>query len=107
MSLNMIVIHCALKCYHNFDYYKTGVGSIQSEIWAHVLLTFSRITMVTVLIAFSFGWQVIYDHTKDIKKYLRFAYFFALIIAFYDDFALSSWIKEHPSDLFHLVQSNI
>ena len=25
----------------------------------------------------------------------------------YDDYALSKWIEEHPSDLFHLMQSSV
>lgn len=55
-SLNMIVIHCFLKCWHNFSYSYDGVGSMMCEMMAHITLLFSRITMLTILIAFAFGW---------------------------------------------------
>ena len=37
------------------------------EMMSHIMLTFSRITIITVLIAFGFGWQVIYENTKEVK----------------------------------------
>lgn len=66
-SLNMTMSHCTLKCIHNFYYAQDGVGSILSEMLAHIMLTFSRITIITVLIAFGFGWQLIYENTKEVK----------------------------------------
>jgi len=106
-SLNMIVIHCFLKCWHNFSYSYDGVGSMMCEMMAHITLLFSRITMLTILIAFAFGWQVIYENTKDVKKNIQWIYLFVLGMAAYDDFKLSEWIEEHPGDLFHLLQSDI
>lgn len=67
-SLNMIVVHCLLKCIHNIQYASDGVGSMLCEMMAHITLIFSRITMMTILIAFGFGWQVIYENTKNVKK---------------------------------------
>ena len=67
-SLNMIVLHCLLKCIHNIQYSGDGVGSMLCEMMAHITLIFSRITMMTILIAFGFGWQVIYENTKEVKK---------------------------------------
>ena len=55
-SLNMIVIHCLLKCIHNIQFASDGVGSMLCEMMAHITLLFSRITMLTILIAFAFGW---------------------------------------------------
>ena len=69
-SLNMIVSHCTFKCFHNYHYAFDGIGSMMSEMFAHLLLVFSRITMITILIAFAFGWQVIYENTKQVKKYI-------------------------------------
>ena len=67
-SLNMIVSHCSMKCIHNFYYAQDGVGSMLCEMFAHIMLVFSRITMITILIAFAFGWQVIYENTIEVKK---------------------------------------
>ena len=66
-SLNMTMTHCSLKCLHNFYYSQDGVGSMMCEMMSHIMLTFSRITIITVLIAFGFGWQVIYENTKEVK----------------------------------------
>lgn len=55
-SLNMIVTHCLLKCIHNYQYAMDGIGSMFCEMLAHITLLFSRITMLTILIAFAFGW---------------------------------------------------
>jgi hypothetical protein len=55
-SLNLIAMHCMLKCVHNFYYAQDGVGSMMSEMFSHVFLVFSRITLITLLIAFGFGW---------------------------------------------------
>jgi len=55
-SLNLIAMHCMLKCVHNFYYAYDGVGSMMSEMFSHVFLVFSRITLITLLIAFGFGW---------------------------------------------------
>ena len=63
----MTMTHCSLKCLHNFYYSQDGVGSMMSEMMSHIMLTFSRITIITVLIAFGFGWQVIYENTKEVK----------------------------------------
>ena len=67
-SLNMVVAHCVLKCLHNFYYAYDGIGSMLCEMIAHIMLVFSRITMITILIAFAFGWQVIYENTKEVKQ---------------------------------------
>ena len=67
-SLNMVVTHCVLKCIHNFLYANDGVGSMMCEMFSHIMLVFSRITMITILIAFGFGWQIIYENTQDVKK---------------------------------------
>ena len=77
------------------------------EMFAHILLMFSRITMITLLIAFAFGWQVIYENTKEVKQKIQWVYLFSLAMAAYDDFKLSEWVEEHPADLFHLMQSEI
>lgn len=106
-SQNMIVVHCLLKCFHNVQYAQDGVGSMLCEIMGHITLIFSRITMLTILIAFAFGWQVIYENTKEVKKKIQWIYLFVLGMAAYDDYKLSSWIEEHPGDLFHLLQSDI
>ena len=55
-SLNMTLSHCVLKCVHNFHYWQDGIGSMMCEMLGHIMLTFSRITIITVLIAFGFGW---------------------------------------------------
>jgi hypothetical protein len=55
-SLNMIVAHTSMKCMHNFYYTFDGIGSMLCEMFAHIMLVFSRITMITILIAFAFGW---------------------------------------------------
>ena len=55
-SLNMIVMHCYLKCVHNYYYSNDGIGSMMCEMFSHIMLVFSRITMITLLIAFAFGW---------------------------------------------------
>jgi len=55
-SLNMMVIHCVLKCTHNFYYAQDGIGSMMCEMFSHMMLVFSRITLTTLLIAFAFGW---------------------------------------------------
>lgn len=102
-SLNMIVTHCLLKCIHNYQYCLDGIGSMFCEMMAHITLLFSRITMLTILIAFAFGWQVIYENTKEVKKKIQWVYLFVLGMAAYDDFKLSQWIEEHPGDLFHLL----
>lgn len=106
-SLNMIVTHCSLKCIHNFYYFQDGIGSMICEMLAHIFLVFSRITMITILIAFAFGWQVIYENTISVKKKIQWIYIFILFMSAYDDYALSKWIEDHPGDLFHLYQSNI
>lgn len=77
------------------------------EMLSHIMLVFSRITMITILIAFGFGWQVIYENTQDVKKSIQWIYIFVLAMTAYDDQKLSKWIEEHPSDLFHLIQSEI
>lgn len=66
-SLNMIMMHCVLKCVHHFYYKFDGIGSMFCEMLAHIMLTFSRITVATLLIAFGFGWQVIYENTIEMK----------------------------------------
>jgi hypothetical protein len=106
-SLNMIVSHCSMKCIHNFYYSQDGIGSMLCEMFAHIMLVFSRITLITILIAFAFGWQVIYENTLEVKKKIQYIYLFTLFMTAYDDYALSRWIEEHPSDLFHLFNSNI
>ena len=106
-SLTMTVTHCVLKCVHYFYYSQDGVGSMLCEMFAHVMMVFSRITMITILIAFGFGWQVIYENTMNVKKKIQWIYIFVLLMAAYDDYALSKWISEHPSDLFHLMQSSV
>mmetsp|Transcript_24215 Transcript_24215/g.37302 ORF Transcript_24215/g.37302 Transcript_24215/m.37302 type:complete len:246 (-) Transcript_24215:20-757(-) len=103
----MMVLHCLLKCAHHFYYSQDGVGSMGCEMFAHILLIFSRITVVTILIAFGFGWQVIYENTINIKKKIQYIYIFVLMLAAYDDYSLTKWIEEHPADLFHLMQSDI
>lgn len=55
-SLNMIVCHTFMKCQHNLYYSQDGIGSMLCEMFAHIMLVFSRITMITILIAFAFGW---------------------------------------------------
>jgi hypothetical protein len=55
-SLNMIVAHTFMKCQHNLYYSMDGIGSMLCEMFAHIMLVFSRITMITILIAFAFGW---------------------------------------------------
>ena len=55
-SLNMMVLQFVLKCIHNFYYMYDGVGSMTCEMMSHILVTFSRITIITILIAFGFGW---------------------------------------------------
>lgn len=77
------------------------------EMFAHIMHVFSRITMITILIAFGFGWQVIYENTVNVKKKIQFIYIFVLLMTAYDDYKLSKWIEEHPSDLFNLINSNI
>ncbi|MFN9901253.1 MAG: hypothetical protein ACK55Z_21220 [bacterium] len=67
-SLNMVVTHCILKCIHNFLYANDGVGSMMCEMFSHIMLVFSRITMITILITFGFGWQIIYENTQEVKK---------------------------------------
>lgn len=106
-SLNMMVLHFILKTMHNFFYSFDGVGSIVSEMIAHILQIFSRITIITILIAFAFGWQVIYENTVEVRKKIQWVYIFVLCLTAYDDYALSKWVQEHPGDLFHLMQSNI
>ena len=106
-SMNMVILHCLLKAYHNFYFAQDGVGSMISEMLAHVMQVFSRITVVTLLIAFGFGWQVIYENTIEVKKKIQYVYISVLLMTAYEDYALSNWIREHPADLFHLIQSNI
>ena len=77
------------------------------EMFSHIMLIFSRITMITVMIAFGFGWQVVYENTKDIKKHIQKIYLFVLLMTAYDDYAMSQWIHSHPSDFFHLMQSGV
>ena len=50
------------------------------EMMSHIMLTFSRITIITVLIAFGFGWQVIYENTKEVKQKIQWIYLFVLFI---------------------------
>ena len=52
----MVVMHCMLKNYHHYNYAYDGVGSMICEMFAHLMLLFSRITVITILIAFAFGW---------------------------------------------------
>jgi hypothetical protein len=52
----MVIFHCVLKNIHNFHFAQDGVGSMACEMFAHLLLLFSRITIMTILIAFAFGW---------------------------------------------------
>lgn len=66
------------------------------EMMAHIMQTFSRITIITILIAFGFGWQVIYENTIEVKKQIQWVYLFVLFLTAYDDFALSQWVAEHP-----------
>lgn len=106
-SLNMVIMHCFLKNLHNFHFSNDGVGSMACEMFAHLLLLFSRITIITILIAFAFGWQVIYDNTIQVKKNVQWIYIFVLALTAYDDYKLSEWISEHPADLFHLLKSDI
>jgi hypothetical protein len=106
-SLNMIASHCSMKCIHNFYYSQDGIGSMLCEMFAHIMLVFSRITLITILIAFAFGWQVIYENTLEVKKKIQYIYLFTLFMTAYDDYALSAWIEAHPSDLFHLFNSSI
>ena len=103
----MIVGHCVAKCIHNFYYSQDGVGSMLCEMFAHIMQVFSRITMITILIAFAAGWQVIYENTVDVKKKIQWIYIFVLMLTAYDDYKMSRWIEEHPADLFHLMQANI
>ena len=63
--------------------------------------------MITILIAFAAGWQVIYENTVDVKKKIQWIYIFVLMLTAYDDYKMSRWIEEHPADLFHLMQANI
>ena len=88
-SLNMTVSHCSMKCLHNFYYYQDGVGSMPAEMISHIMLVFSRITIITILIAFAFGWQVIYENTKEVKQKIQYVYLFVLFMTAYDDYALS------------------
>ena len=106
-SLNMMVMHCVCKCIHNFHYSQDGIGSMLCEMFAHILQVFSRITIITILIAFGFGWQVIYENTVNVKKKIQLVYLFVLFMTAYDDYSLSKWVQQHPSDLFHLMQSKI
>jgi len=92
-SLNMIFMHCYMKNLHHYYYSQDGVGSMTCEMLAHILLTFSRITMITILIAFAFGWQVIYENTVSVKKKIQYIYIFVLLMTAYDDYALSSWVE--------------
>mmetsp|Transcript_1820 Transcript_1820/g.3194 ORF Transcript_1820/g.3194 Transcript_1820/m.3194 type:complete len:246 (-) Transcript_1820:11-748(-) len=103
----MIVTHCVLKCVHHYCYAQDGVGSIVCEMFAHILMVFSRITITTLLIAFAFGWQVIYENTVEIKKRIQYVYLFVLALSAYDDYKLGEWMEAHPADLFHLMQSSI
>mmetsp|Transcript_13184 Transcript_13184/g.20536 ORF Transcript_13184/g.20536 Transcript_13184/m.20536 type:complete len:131 (+) Transcript_13184:1325-1717(+) len=77
------------------------------EMFSHIMLVFSRITITTLLIAFAFGWQVIYENTIEIKGHIQKIYIFVLVLSAYDDYSLSKWVEEHPADLFHLMQSEI
>jgi len=77
------------------------------EMFSHICIIFSRITLTTVLIAFGFGWQVIYENTRELKQKIQYIYMFVLMLCIYDDFSLAKWIEEHPGDLFHLMQSDI
>ena len=106
-SLNMVVMHCMLKNYHHYYYASDGVGSMACEMFSHLMLLFSRITVITILIAFGFGWQVIYENTNDVKKNIQWVYILVLGLTAYDDYKLSEWVQEHPADLFHLMQSDI
>lgn len=55
-SLNLMIMHFSLKCMHNFYYTFDGTGSMLCEMMSHIMQTFSRITVITILIAFGFGW---------------------------------------------------
>ena len=103
----MVVLHCILKNVSNYYYTFDGIGSMACEMFSHLCLMFSRITIITILIAFGFGWQVVYENTKEMRKNVQWIYIFVLGLAAYDDFKLSEWIEEHPADLFHLLQSEI
>ena len=91
-SLNMMVMHFVCKCIHNFYYAQDGIGSMMCEMFAHLMQVFSRITIITILIAFAFGWQVIYENTQEVKKKVQFIYIFVLLMTAYDDYALSKWV---------------
>lgn len=99
----MVVFHCILKNYHYYYYMRNGIGSMFCEMGAHLMLLFSRITVITILISFAFGWQVVYENTMEMKKNVQWIYLFTLALAAYDDYSLSEWISEHPADLFHLI----
>lgn len=85
-SLNMMVMHFLLKCIHNFYYSSDGIGSITCEMMAHIMQTFSRITIITILIGFGFGWQVIYENTLEVKKKIQYIYLLVLVMTAYDDY---------------------
>lgn len=88
----MVVFHCILKNLHNFIYMSDGNGLMICEMGAHIMLLFSRITVITILIAFAFGWQVVYENTMEMKKNVQWIYMGALGLAAYDDFCLAEWI---------------
>ena len=98
-----MVLHCVMKCVHNFYYSIDGIGSMGCEMFSYLLEKFSRITVITILIAFGFGWQVIYENSKDVKNKIQIIYMLVLVMSVYEDLQLSQWIEEHPSDLFHLL----
>jgi hypothetical protein len=60
-----------------------------AEMISHIMLVFSRITIITILIAFAFGWQVIYENTKEVKQKIQYVYLLVLFLTAYDDYALS------------------
>lgn len=103
----MVVLHCLMKNAHHFYYSQDGVGSMLYEMFAHIMGVFSRITVITILIAFGFGWQVIYENTIRVKKKIQWIYVFVLLLTAYDDYALTKWVEEHPADLFHLINANV
>ena len=102
-SLNMVHMHCLLKNVHHYYYVYDGVGSMACEMFSYLMLLFSRITVITILIAFGFGWQVVYDNTVEMRKNVQWIYIFVLALAAYDDIKLQDWVAEHPADLFHLL----